>query len=164
MEIVLNSYGVSLRKENECFFVTNQDGVRRIPPDGITTIVVSKSATVTSDAILLAIEKGIDIVFADRGGNVKGRIWSHLYGSISSIRKGQLVFCMSHDAVLWIKDILLQKLSSQINLLNEFNSYHEKSFGNTLNSSITFLKKQRTKQTIVSFKKHIDLYDFFCNV
>ena len=86
MEIVLNSYGVSLKRENNGFIITNQDGRKRVSPDGITSIVVCKSASVTSDAILLAIENDIDIVFTDKTGNVKGRVWTHKYGSISTIR------------------------------------------------------------------------------
>ncbi len=136
MEIVLNSYGVSLQRENNGFIITNQDGHKRIAPDGVTSIVVCKSASVTSDAILLAIENDIDIVFTDKIGNVKGRVWTHKYGSISIIRKGQLVFSMSHDALLWIREILSQKIEAQIGVLKWSEHFcpiaQRESLGNTM--------------------------------
>ena len=49
----------------------------------------------------------------DRSGNPMGRIWSPKYGSISTIRKGQVNFSFSHDAVTWIKGIIRQKIENQ---------------------------------------------------
>ena len=63
MEIIINTYGVSLNKENEGFVATNVDGKQRIPTDGIRTIKIGKGVQITSDAIILAIEKEIEVLF-----------------------------------------------------------------------------------------------------
>ncbi len=103
MQILLNTYGTALNRDNETFVVTNEQGKRRVPTDGVTSIMLTRGTSITTDAVMLAIEHEIEIHFADRRGNVLGMVWSHKYGSVSTIRKGQLEFCRSHHAVHWIK-------------------------------------------------------------
>lgn len=117
MELVLNSYGASLSRDNEGFVIVNQDGKQRIPTEGIRSIQISRGAQITSDAVMLAVEKEIEVVFTDKGGNVIGRIWSPKYGSVSTIRKGQLNFTFSHEAVNWIKNTITKKMENQQALL-----------------------------------------------
>lgn len=113
MELVLNTFGTSLNRDNEGFVITYKDGQQRLPVTGISSIQISKGAQITSDAVMLAIENEIEVIFTDRTGNPVGRIWSPKYGSISTIRKGQLNFSFSHDAVDWIKEVVRQKIENQ---------------------------------------------------
>lgn len=117
MEIVLNSWGTSLVKENGQLVVIHQDGKQIIPIDKLKTITVGKGARLSSDAALLAIENEIDILFVDEVGKPKGRVWSIQFGSITTIRRKQLDFTFSSEAIKWIKEILLQKLDNQIALM-----------------------------------------------
>ena len=117
MELVLNTFGTSLNRDNEGFVIATKEGKQRIPSVGITSIQISRGAQITSDAVMLAIEKEIEVLFMDRSGQPIGRIWSPKYGSVSTIRKGQLSFTFSHDAVGWIKDIILRKIENQQALL-----------------------------------------------
>lgn len=113
MELILNTYGVSLNRDGEGFAITTSDGRQRIPAVGITSIQISRGAQITSDAVMLAIEREIEVLFMDKTGKPVGRIWSPRYGSISTIRKGQLNFVYSPDAVSWIKDVIDRKLENQ---------------------------------------------------
>ena len=113
MELVINNFGVSLSRDNEGFVITNADGRQRVPTSGITSIQISRGAQITSDAIMLAVENEIEVLFYDKGGNPIARIWSPKYGSVSTIRKGQLSFTFSPDAVVWIKDVLQRKIENQ---------------------------------------------------
>jgi len=117
MEIVLNTYGTSLLKENGQFLVLHPDGKQILPVDKIKSILISKGAKISSDAALLAIENEIEILFVDDIGKPQGRVWSVKYGSISTIRRKQLDFTFSQEAIDWIKEILGQKLDNQIALL-----------------------------------------------
>lgn len=120
MELVLDTYGVSLSRDNEGFVVIS-DGVRqRIPPASIDSIQISRGAQITSDAILLAVEHEIPVIFTDRCGDPKGLVWSPQYGSVSTIRKGQLAFTASKDAADWIKDVIVRKVRNQKALLRSF--------------------------------------------
>ena len=113
MELVLNTYGVSLNRENDGFVITSKDGRQRLPADGIKSIQISRGAQITSDAVMLAVEKEIEVFFMDRAGTPIGRIWSPRYGSISTIRKGQLNFTFTREALEWIKGVILQKMENQ---------------------------------------------------
>jgi CRISPR-associated protein Cas1 len=113
MELVLNTFGTSLNRDNEGFVISNEDGRQRIPADSINCITIGKGSQITSDAIMLAVEREIEVIFTDRTGQPIGRIWSPKYGSISSIRKGQVNFTFSKDAVSWIKDVICRKIENQ---------------------------------------------------
>ncbi len=120
MELVLNTYGVSLNRDNEAFVISTKDGKQRVPAEGIKSIQMSRGAQITSDAIMLAVEREIEVLFMDKSGAVMGRVWSPKYGSISTIRKGQLNFTFTHEAVLWIKDIISRKIENQQALMLAF--------------------------------------------
>ncbi len=117
MELILNTFGTSLSRDNEAFQIIHKDGKQRVPAQGIKSIQISRGAQITSDAVLLAIENEIEVLFMDKSGNPLGRIWSPKYGSVSTIRKGQLAFTFSKEAVSWIKDIIAQKIDNQQALL-----------------------------------------------
>lgn len=144
MEIVLNTFGTSLNRENECFVIRNADGKQSIPAEGITSIKIGKSAQITSDAIALAIEREIEILFVDRSGSVFGRIWSPKYGSISTIRKGQLYFSMSKHCISWIKDVIQRKIENQQALLLMM-EVKDSSIQNVVQRSIRRLDDYRVK-------------------
>lgn len=122
MELILNTYGVSLNRDNEGFVISTADGKQRLPAVGIDSIQISRGAQITSDAVMLAIEREIEVIFMDRAGSPIGRIWSSKYGSISTIRKGQLNFVYSHNAVNWIKEVLLKKIENQQALMLLFST------------------------------------------
>ena len=117
MELVINTFGTTLSRDKTGFVIHHKDGKQLIPADGVTSIQLSKGAQITSDAVLLAIEHEIGIMFLDKSGKPVGRIWSPKYGSISSIRKGQINFSFSHDALAWIKNVICKKIDNQQALL-----------------------------------------------
>jgi CRISPR-associated endonuclease cas1 len=122
MELILNTFGVSLNRDNEGFVINTSEGKQRIPAVGIDSIQISRGAQITSDAVMLAIEHEIEVMFMDKTGKPIGRIWSPKYGSISTIRKGQLNFIYSHNAIDWIKEVLLKKIENQQALMLLFNN------------------------------------------
>lgn len=114
MHLILNSYGTSLQQNQGRFVVYTQEGKDFLAPEKIRSISISKGAKVSSDAVLLAIENEIDLLFIDGKGMPQGRVWSIKYGSISTIRKNQLEFIFSSRAVEWTRKLLRDKMESQI--------------------------------------------------
>ncbi len=112
MDIVLNTYGTSLCRDNDAFVVKNSNGSKRISPDGIGAILVNKGVSISSDAVFLAVEHQIPIHFVDRKGSPIGLLWSYKYGSISTIRKNQIAFCSSRQGLSRVKAILRRKLEN----------------------------------------------------
>lgn len=117
MELVINTFGTSLNRDNEAFVISTAEGKQRIPVDGVDSIQVGRGVQVTSDAIMLAIENEIELSFNDKAGQPVGRVWSPKYGSISTIRKGQMNFTFTHDALSWIKEVIVKKIENQQALL-----------------------------------------------
>lgn len=149
MEIVLNSWGTSLVKENGQLVVIHQDGKQIIPLDKLRTITVGKGARLSSDAALLAIENEVDILFVDDVGKPKGRVWSIQFGSITTIRRKQLDFTFSSEAIKWIKDILFQKLDNQIALmysLAPIDWEHQSKLDKTIDTVNDYKKKIKAVQ------------------
>lgn len=95
MHIVLNSFGASIRKNNGLFEITTADGKQTVNPADVSSISVSKGARISSDAVLLAIEYEVDVLFVDNTGKPAGRVWSVKFGSVSVIRRKQLEFFYS---------------------------------------------------------------------
>ena len=144
MELIINTFGTSLNRDNEGFVITTAEGRQRIPAEGITSIQISKGAQITSDAVMLAVEREIEVLFMDRSGNVIGRIWSPKYGSVSTIRKGQLNFSLSHDAIVWIKDVIRHKIENQQALLLTFHT-DDTADSNRVQTAVRRLEDYRTK-------------------
>lgn len=55
MELILNTFGVALNRDNEGFVVTKGVERQRIPVDSISSIQISKGAYITSDADLSSV-------------------------------------------------------------------------------------------------------------
>lgn len=154
MELVLNTFGTMINRDNECFVVSNDGGRQRVPVEGISSILVCKGTSLTSDAILLAIEKGIEIHFLDRKGMPQGMVWSHKFGSISTIRKGQLVFTRSEDSLQWIHNIIIKKIENQQALLLMTSAKNRVLSGN-IDHAIARLENIRAK--LLEFKGNLVL-------
>ena len=118
MDIILHTYGTLLNRDAAGFVITTPDGlVKHLPPQGISSFQVSGGVQVGASALLLAIEYEIEVVILDRTGQPQGRVWSHRYGSISTIRRGQLAFSQSSAALDWIKGVIGEKILNQQALL-----------------------------------------------
>jgi CRISPR-associated protein Cas1 len=145
MNIVLNSFGASLTKKDGLFFIQNAETSQSIIPSDVKSVMVSKGARVSSDAILLAIENEVDVIFMDNLGKPKGRVWSVLYGSISDIRKSQLEFLYSPACIQWIKSLISEKLDSQIALLLMLKDECQESDQRRIDNVINSIEDHRNK-------------------
>ena len=82
-----------------------------------TSIQISRGAQITSDAVLLAVENEIEVLFNNRTGKPMACIWSPKYRPVATTRKGQLAFTFSPNAVGWIKEVLCKKTENQQTML-----------------------------------------------
>lgn len=145
MNLVLNSFGASLRKENGLFVVATAEGSQTFPPKDIKSITVSRSARISSDAVLLAIEHQIDVLFVDSMGMPQGRVWSIKYGSISDIRQKQIEFLYSSNVVAWVKNLLAEKVNNQIALLLAFRPLEDSPIRTKVNRAINSMEDHKQK-------------------
>jgi CRISPR-associated protein Cas1 len=117
MQLIINSYGSYLHKSGDCFKIKADDKVFEISSKKVFSILICTAAYITTDAIKMAMENNIDIVFIDELGNPYGRVWHPKLGSTTHIRRKQLELAETEEgfklALEWIKN----KFNNQIDFL-----------------------------------------------
>lgn len=119
MQIVLNSRGASLRKKQNRFVMRSDDGQSEVSVDKVSRILVATSVTMTSDAVKLAIDNNIDIVFLDHFGTPYGRVWHCKLGSTNLIRRRQLEASMGEAGLILARTWAFEKMDHQMRYLRE---------------------------------------------
>jgi len=119
MQLVINTRGAYLKKEKNCFLVKNEDKSMEISADKVDSILISTSATITTDAIEFAVENNIDIVFLDFNGNPFGRVWHSKLGSTTLIRRRQLEAERSTTGFNLARGWIVQKVENQLDFLKD---------------------------------------------
>jgi predicted site-specific integrase-resolvase len=110
MDLVLNTFGTCLTKDNDCFMVLHKDGKQRIPPADLRGICISRGAQISSDArvstqeqfldnqIHLLKEFGCEKVFTDIAGGVR-EDRNGLKEMTSYLRAGDMVVVYKIDRI-----------------------------------------------------------------
>lgn len=118
MQLILNSFGCYLRKKENCFLIKNKDKVFEVSAKKVQTIMITTSAFLSTDAVKLAMDYNIDIVFLDSYGNPYGRVWQSKLGSTTLIRRRQLEFANDSRGLELAKEWVIKKFNNQIEFLS----------------------------------------------
>jgi len=131
MQLFLNTYGTYLHIKDALFEV-------RIPRQGggqdkhhfaahkVTSIVMTTAGALSTDAVRLALENNIDLLFADSSGFPLGRVWHSKLGSTTRIRKRQLEASLTQEGLVWTLSWLERKLGNQIHFLKSLKKHRPK--------------------------------------
>jgi CRISPR-associated protein Cas1 len=68
MQLVINTFGASLRKEGDRFIVAAGGRKLAVSAHKVQSILIATAASVTTDAVQLAATHNIDLVFTGRSG------------------------------------------------------------------------------------------------
>ncbi|MEL6676623.1 MAG: CRISPR-associated endonuclease Cas1 [Bacteroidota bacterium] len=90
---------------------------RQFAAHKVKGILLSKGTALSTDAVALATQHQVDLLFLEPGGHPYGRVWQSKLGSTTRIRKRQLEASLSPLAVDTIKAWLTQKLDHQADFL-----------------------------------------------
>ena len=90
MQLVINTYGSYLQKNGDCFKVKKDEQTFEVSVKKVDGIMITTAAYITTDAIKLAMDHNIDIIFLDEFGDPFGRVWHSKLGSTTLIRRRQL--------------------------------------------------------------------------
>ena len=147
MQLVLNTFGASLRKSGDLFEILTGEDKKRISPKKVNSILITTGAHLSTDAIKMAVENNIDILFLDKYGNPYGRVWHDRLGSTARIRRKQIEISMNPEGLSlglqWIK----MRLSSQIDFLIKMRSRRTR-----LSADISYVIS-RLKQALESIEQ-----------
>lgn len=119
MKLILNTPGLYLCKRGECFQIQSENEKQEIAAVKVDQIMIATHAALTTDAIELALENNIDIIFLKGTGQPMGRVWHSKLGSITTIRRKQLFLQENPFGLQLIKEWLVEKMDNQIRVLNK---------------------------------------------
>jgi len=125
MQLIINTYGAYIKKKDDLFQVKTDKASFEISPKKVSSILISTAATITTDAIKLAVDYNIDIIFLDEYGAPYARIWHSKLGSTVLIRRRQLEFSMDERGVSLAKKWIITKLENHIEFLQKLLAYRE---------------------------------------
>lgn len=117
MQLVINTYGSYLQKNGDCFKVKKDEQVFEVSVKKVDGIMITTAAYITTDAIKLAMDNNIDIIFLDEFGDPFGRVWHSKLGSTTLIRRRQLEIADTLEGVNLALEWVRKKLDNQIDLL-----------------------------------------------
>lgn len=119
MQLVINTHGSFLKKNHNCFLIKNEDKIFEVSADKVESILITTSATITTDAIKFAVESNIDIVFLDHFGDPYGRVWHSKLGSTTLIRRRQLEVAEQKKGFEMARGWIETKINNQIDFLKD---------------------------------------------
>jgi CRISPR-associated protein Cas1 len=119
MQLVINTRGAFLKKEKNCFLVKNDEKTFEVSADKVDSILITTSATITTDAIEFAVEHNIDIIFLNHFGDPFGRVWHSKLGSTTLIRRRQLEAASEDTGFYLARGWIAQKIENQTDLLKD---------------------------------------------
>ncbi len=117
MQLVINTYGSYLQKNGDCFKVKNGDQVSEVSAKKVSSIMITTAAYITTDAIKLAMDNNIDVIFLDEFGDPFGRVWHSRLGSTTLIRRKQLAVAETEEGFRLALSWIVRKLDNQTELL-----------------------------------------------
>ncbi len=117
MQLVINSYGSYLCKEGDCFKVKRDDQVFEISVKKVSSILITTAAYITTDAIKMAMENNIDIIFLDEFGEPYGQVWHSRIGSTTLIRRRQIEIAENEEGLKLALSWVIRKFENQIEFL-----------------------------------------------
>ncbi|MDP2173007.1 MAG: CRISPR-associated endonuclease Cas1 [Candidatus Cloacimonadaceae bacterium] len=113
MEIHLNTYGSFIKKKDNMFEVSLEDKRVKLSPEKVSSIIISNAVNISSDAIQLAMDYNIDIVFLDKYGDPYARVWYPKLGSTTMIRRRQLEMLSEQLGLSFVKERITIKIMNQ---------------------------------------------------
>lgn len=119
MELFVNTPGTFITQKDECLRLKQKEKVFDISPLKVESLVISNQAMISTQAVALALEHNIDIIFMDAYGNPVGRVWFSKMGSTVLIRRRQLEAMDSPLGYQLVCDMINQKLTNQTRFLKK---------------------------------------------
>ena len=119
MQLILNTFGASLRKKDGMFQIRAGDRKIAVSPRKVQTIWLATGVHLSTDAIRLALEHHVDIALLDKHGDPYGRFWHARLGSTTLLRRRLLEAAESEDGVRLAREWVRVKIDNQADLLRD---------------------------------------------
>ena len=119
MQLILNTFGASLRKKDGMFLIKSGDRKITMSPRKVQTIWLATGVHLSTDAIRLALEHHVDIALLDKHGDPYGRFWHARLGSTNLLRRRLLEVAESEEGARLAREWVEAKIGHQADLLRD---------------------------------------------
>lgn len=120
MQLVINTPGTMVTQKDGIFRLKREEQRFDISPLKVESIVITNKAMLSSQAVVLALEHNIDIIFLDAYGDPIGRVWFSKLGSTALIRRRQLNAEVNEEIGLeLVTEMIRQKIANQTSFLKK---------------------------------------------
>lgn len=142
MQLLIDEFGAFVGKKENLFVITKDKGKKKeeFSADNLNQIIFSRGSAISSDAVKLAMEKGIDIVFLGNYGMPCARIYPCKLGGTTLTRRMQAELYFSGKAIEFVKKIVEAKVKNQAYFLKSLEKTREISFGTVSDEIIQSLE------------------------
>ena len=118
MQVFVNKPGSKVSIHEGQLRIKHKEGEHSVALQQVKTLFLNRASLLSAEVVWAAMEFDVDVQFVDRRGNPVARLWGNRFGSISTIRKQQLLFSQHPTAALaWVREVLVQKVEQQQTLL-----------------------------------------------
>lgn len=143
LKLIINTPGGYINKVDERFKVSVDNIKQEYSGKKVEQILITTSATISTDALKLAIENNIDVVFLDYGGRPFARVWHSKLGSISTIRRCQLKLIDIPLGTKFSKEWIVQKIGNQLEHLQKLKINRNEDKIKILDEAIEKINKEK---------------------
>lgn len=163
MQIYLNTYGTYLHVKDDMFEIKipvkdGESSKQHIAAHKISSIIMSTAASLSTDAVRLALMNNVDIIFTHSDGHPMGRIWHSKLGSTTRIRKRQLEASLTVEAVNYTKIWIGNKMMNQLEFIRDLKK-HRPQMTDFLNDKIIRIENLCTSLNNLQADKIDDIAD-----
>jgi len=149
MQLHLNTYGTYLHVKEAMFDVRKKqdDGSwssRPVAAHKVKSVWMGRGTALSSDAVRLALQHNIDIVFLENDGKPLGRVWHSKLGSTTLIRKRQTEAAMDERGLCLVKGWLCVKLDNQADFVRDLKK-HRPQHSDYLTDKVTRIAQMRAQ-------------------
>jgi CRISPR-associated protein Cas1 len=172
MDLLIDTYGTRIGSSGERIVLSfpNVEEKKEYPIRRVEKIVILRPASLTTNAVQLALEHDVDIVYLGAFGKPIGRIFSSEPKGLASLRKAQLEASNDPDKSFGLAKALVKgKCTNQISYIRLLGYRYKKDFSKeilqaeTIFDSIEFLSaSEKSKEQLLGIEGYIADRYFAC--
>jgi CRISPR-associated protein Cas1 len=131
IQLFITTHGTYLHVKDALFEVRMPDGAggyskRHFAAAKVRSVIFTVAGALSTEAVKLALEHHIDIVFSKPDGHPRGRIWHSRPGSTTRIRKQQLRASLTDHGLRLAVGWIMRKLEQQRTLLGTLGKHRKR--------------------------------------
>jgi len=143
MDLIINEYGTKVGSTSERIVLSfpKIKEKKEYPIRKLEKIVILRPASITTNAVKLALEHNVDIVYLGSFGKPVGRIFSSEPKGLASLRRAQLEVSISPEKSFQLAKIFVKgKCANQISYLHYLGNIYRKDFTKELTQAQTIFE------------------------